>query len=111
VSVRVRPAVADDVPAILGLVDAAVAWLVGRGRAGQWGAAPLSATPGFADRAAEWVAAGVVTVAESDGRCVGALAAADGVPPYVPDGLVPAAALYVYTIVTDRGLAAVGWVG
>lgn len=42
---RIRPGGEDDVPAVLALLDGAVAWLVARGRPGQWGVDPLSANP------------------------------------------------------------------
>jgi hypothetical protein len=42
---RIRPGGADDIPAVIGLFDRAVEWLVARGRTGQWGTKPWSAHP------------------------------------------------------------------
>jgi GNAT superfamily N-acetyltransferase len=106
--IRLRPATPDDVPALLALMEAVLEWLVARGRPAQWGTIPFSRIPGFPDRLGGWVAAGVVTVAERDGRLVGAMAAAPMVPPRVPPGLVPDGSVFVHTVLSDRGPAGRG---
>jgi GNAT superfamily N-acetyltransferase len=106
--IRLRPATSDDVPALLALMDTVLEWLVARGRPAQWGTTPFSRIPGFPDRLSGWVASGVVTVAERDGRLVGAMAAAPMVPPRVPSGLVPGGSMFVHTVLSDRGPAGRG---
>lgn len=106
--IRLRPATADDVPALLALMDMVLEWLVARGRPAQWGTTPFSRLPGFPDRLVGWIASGVVTVAERDGHLVGAMAAASMVPPRVPPGLVPDGSMFVHTVLSDRGPAGRG---
>ncbi|WP_283136594.1 GNAT family N-acetyltransferase [Rhizohabitans arisaemae] len=101
--VRLRPATAEDVPAILALMDSVLDWLVARGRPDQWGTVPFSRVPGFPGRLAEWAGQGAFTVAERDGWCVGLIALAPGAPPRIPAGTVPDGALFVQTVLTDRG--------
>lgn len=100
--VTLRPATPADVEPMLTLADGVVAWLVARGRSAQWGAEPLSASPAFRDRTTQAVEAGLVTVAVRDGAVVGAILLADSHPDYVPAGLIPAGALYVHTLISDR---------
>jgi GNAT superfamily N-acetyltransferase len=101
--ITLRPGTAEDVPSLLSLMDAVLAWLVTHGRSEQWGTTPFSQVPGFSARVAHWVAQGVITVAERDGRCVGVLAAAPTTPPRVPAGMVPEGSMFVYTVLSDRG--------
>jgi hypothetical protein len=108
VPLTLRPATPADGEPLLDLVDGVVAWLVTRGRPGQWGARPLSGHAGFRDRTAAGIAAGLVTVAVRDGAVVGAILLDRVAPAYVPAGLVPPGALYVHTLVSDRGPAGVG---
>ena len=103
-----RRAEPGDVDALLALVDDVVAWLVARGRSGQWGARPLSQDHGFRARTANAVAAGLVTVAVRDGAVVGAMVVDRTVPGYVPSGLVPPGALYVHSLVSARSAAGAG---
>ncbi|HZX08704.1 GNAT family N-acetyltransferase [Kribbella sp.] len=100
--ITIRRAGRDDVPAVLSLLDGATAWLVARGRTGQWGTAPHSTSPariaqvsGFADDGELWVA-------QRDGRVVGALAVGAAMD-YVPPATEPE--LYVRLLVTDRASA------
>lgn len=99
VGLTIRLGDSDDVPAVLGLLDGAVAWLVSDGRTGQWGTEPHSADPrrhaqltGFADDGGLWLA-------RREGEVVGALAVGDALP-YVPRATEPE--LYVRLLVTDR---------
>ena len=52
-SLTLRPAAEADVEPLLALVDSVVAWLVARGRAGQWGSASMSESPRFRRRTAD----------------------------------------------------------
>jgi GNAT superfamily N-acetyltransferase len=101
----IRPGTAADIPAVLGLLDRAVEWLVARGRAGQWGTEPASANPRRREQARAWLDSGGLYVAEIGGSAVGALvvgAAAE----YVPRAAEPE--LYVNLLVTDRRRAGSG---
>ncbi|WP_101785056.1 GNAT family N-acetyltransferase [Nonomuraea indica] len=102
-SLALRPATVADVTALLALMDSVQAWLVARGRPEQWGTVPFSRIPGFPGRVAGWAREGVITLAERDGRCVGMLAAAPGVPPRIPAGTVPGGSMFIHTVLTDRG--------
>jgi hypothetical protein len=63
----VRAGRAGDGAAVLALWDAAIAWLVARGQAGQWGTEPASARPLVCDLARAWAAGTGLRVAELDG--------------------------------------------
>lgn len=106
--VNLQLATVDDVPALLALMDSVLEWLVERGRPQQWGTVPFSRVPGFPERVNDWVSKGVVTLAERDNKCVGALAAAAVVPPRIPNGLVPDGSVFVYMVLSDRGPAGRG---
>jgi GNAT superfamily N-acetyltransferase len=95
----IRPGTPADVPAVLGLLDGAVAWLVTRGRTGQWGTEPASADPRRHEQARAWAESGGMYVAEAGGRPVGALVVGAAAA-YVPPASEPE--LYVNLLVTDR---------
>ncbi|KAL2869524.1 acyl-CoA N-acyltransferase [Aspergillus lucknowensis] len=117
----------DDVPAVLGLLDAAVKWLASNGRTGQWGTTPFSEDPRRAERLREFVSTGLhlwlavqvpaggdtaVSVSgPTDGGkagsrvIVGALALGDKMP-YSPAVSEPE--VYVRLLVTDRRHAGKG---
>ncbi|MEV0617394.1 GNAT family N-acetyltransferase [Nonomuraea sp. NPDC050404] len=103
-----RPATAQDLTALLALMDSILGWLVARGRTEQWGAVPFSQMPGFPERFTEWTSQGAITVAERGGNPVGLLALAPAVPPHIPSGLLPRGALFVHVIMSDRGPAGQG---
>ncbi|MET8524940.1 GNAT family N-acetyltransferase [Micromonospora sp. NPDC005172] len=89
----------DDAEAVLRLLDVATAWLVARGRTGQWGTQPPSTDPGQIARADDWAASGGLYLAKRGDRPVGALvvgAATEHVPPATEPEL------YVRLLVTDR---------
>jgi GNAT superfamily N-acetyltransferase len=95
----IRAGTADDLPAVLAMLDAAVEWLAASGRAGQWGTDPMSADPRRREAAVRWAESGGFYVAESAGRPVGALVVGAAAP-YVPPATEPE--LYVVLLVTDR---------
>jgi GNAT superfamily N-acetyltransferase len=99
VTLTIRPGGADDVPAVLGLLDRAVEWLVANGRPGQWGTEPATGNPGRHAQAMAWARSGGLYLAEIDGVVVGALAVGQATPG------IPAAGepeLYVNLLVTAR---------
>jgi GNAT superfamily N-acetyltransferase len=102
---RIRQGVGADVPAVLGLLAGATEWLVGRGRADQWGTEPHSANPRRIEQVRGFVADGGLWIAELDGRVVGALSVGEALP-YVSPATEPE--LYVRLLVTDRKLAGHG---
>jgi GNAT superfamily N-acetyltransferase len=97
--IAIRSGTSADVPAVLGLLDGAVAWLVAQGRTGQWGTEPASADPRRQEQARAWVESGGLYLAEVAGRPVGALVVGTA-PAYVPPASEPE--LYVNLLVTDR---------
>lgn len=103
-----RPGREGDVDALVGLLDHVIAWLVSRGRPGQWGTRAASERPEIRQRTEALVAAGAVTVAEREGRVVGALAVSTEAPPYVPAAHVPPDALYVLQVTSRRDAAGRG---
>ncbi|MFB9447568.1 GNAT family N-acetyltransferase [Dactylosporangium vinaceum] len=102
---RIRAGAMDDIPAVLGLLDAATEWLVARGRTGQWGTEPHSGDPRRRAQLAAWVPPGHLHIAELDGRPVGALVVG-AAPAHVPAAGEPE--LYVELLVTSRGHAGHG---
>jgi GNAT superfamily N-acetyltransferase len=89
-----------DIPAILGLLDRAVEWLVSRGRDGQWGTQPWSARPEAVARVGEIVRDGTPWLAEVGGETAGAMTLTPHPTPYVPAAAEPE--VYVHLLVTDR---------
>jgi GNAT superfamily N-acetyltransferase len=75
----------EDTDVVLALFDANVAWLVERGRSAQWGSEPWSNNPKLVEFVRELLASGVVTIAEDEGKVVGASVVTDHPMPYVPE--------------------------
>jgi GNAT superfamily N-acetyltransferase len=94
-----------DVPAVLGLMDGAVAWLTARGRTGQWGTETQSTSPRRITTFMAWADAGQLWVAELDGAIVGGLALG-AAPEHVPPATEPER--YVNLLITDRAHAGHG---
>lgn len=82
--VQVRTGSTVDTDAVVALFDANIAWLVERGRSEQWGSEPWSGDPGKVTFVRDLLASGPVTIAEKDGKVVGASVLADHPMPYVP---------------------------
>ncbi|MEV0640247.1 GNAT family N-acetyltransferase [Streptomyces sp. NPDC050619] len=66
-TIRIREGGPDDIPAILGMLDSSVEWLVSQGRPGQWGTKPLSKNPKTVESVARYMDEGDVFIAEVDG--------------------------------------------
>jgi GNAT superfamily N-acetyltransferase len=103
--VTVRIGCAADAPAVLGFFDRAIAWLVERGRTGQWGSAPFSSEPRQVERVHGWAGSGGLRIAEIDGTPVGAMVLGTA-PPYVHPAREPE--LYLLVFITDRRYAGRG---
>jgi GNAT superfamily N-acetyltransferase len=101
---RIRTGSAADAPAVVGLFDEAVAWLVNRGQEGQWGETPWSQRPALVERARVWAQGGGLRIAddEADPTPLGALVL--GVhPPHVEP--IDEPEVYVEALVTSRAHA------
>ncbi|QUQ68204.1 GNAT family N-acetyltransferase [Kutzneria sp. CA-103260] len=95
---RLRRAVREDAPAVLGLFDEAVRWLTNKGRTEQWGTGPFSTNPKQVARVESWLA-DEAWLAETGDRAAGFVAF--GTPhAYVPPSDVPE--LYVSGLVGGR---------
>jgi hypothetical protein len=70
--ITIRDGRESDAAAVLGLWDAAIAWLAARGQAGQWGEKPASTRPRVREMLREWAAGSGLRIAEIDGQPVGA---------------------------------------
>lgn len=96
-----------DVPAVLELLDDAAAWLVARGRVGQWGTEPQSTNPRRVNAVTRWARDGGLYLAspERDARVAGVLAIGPA-PEHIPP--VDEAEVYVCLLVTARSGAGRG---
>ena len=103
---RLRLAGPADVPALLAIYDARVAWLVARGRTGQWGDRPFSQSPQWIDRIEAHVRRRWLWLAVDDHGPLGAMAVTDEPPFYVPPAGEPER--YIKGFVTALGPAARG---
>lgn len=65
--ITIREGGPDDIPAILGMLDSCVEWLVAQGRPGQWGTRPLSENPRVVESVTRDMDEGSVFIAEVDG--------------------------------------------
>jgi len=101
--VRIRKGTADDIPAILGLLDGAVAWLVSQGRTGQWGTRPWSELPKGAETVRKYVTTGDPWIAEIDGAPAGTLTLTDAPGDYI--AAVDEPERYVHLLAADHRFA------
>ncbi|WP_406861632.1 GNAT family N-acetyltransferase [Streptomyces sp. HUAS MG47] len=98
-TLTIRKGGADDVPAILAMLDSAVVWLNARGNTEQWGTEPWSARASSVERVKEIVASGTPWIAELDGRPAGTVTLTPHPTPYVEP--VDEPEVYVHLLVTD----------
>ena len=99
-SISIRRGGPEDVPAILGLLDGAVEWLVAQGRTGQWGTRSWSGNPKAVAMVRRYVDTGVPYIAEIGGEPVGTLTLTDSPGSYVP--AVDEPERYVHLLASDR---------
>ncbi|MCX4385544.1 GNAT family N-acetyltransferase [Micromonospora peucetia] len=102
---NLRPGGPADAPAVLRLLDDATAWLMARGRTGQWGTEPASTDPRRIAQAEAWATGGGLWLATLADLPVGALVVGVATE-YVPPATEPE--LYVNLLVTDRAHAGAG---
>jgi len=105
-AVTLRRAVPEDVSAVLGLFDEAIAWFVRIGNTKQWGSEPASGQPRWIARAEAWCSGADTWVAEHAemGVC-GALVLGNAVE-YVPIADEPE--VYVRVLIGSRDARAKG---
>jgi ribosomal protein S18 acetylase RimI-like enzyme len=101
IELEIRAGGTADEPAVLGLFDEAVEWLVQRGLSGQWGEQPFSARPEMRELVDRTLRSNEVRVAEHAAAVAGVLAVG-ACPPYVPGNPVPE--LYVALLLSSRRL-------
>lgn len=104
--IRIRRGGADDIPAVLGLFDGAVAWLVSEGRTGQWGEKPWSTNPNAVAMVEKYVTTGSPWIAEINGEVAGTLTLTDAPGSYVAAADEPER--YVHLLAADRRFAGRG---
>ncbi|UUU26842.1 GNAT family N-acetyltransferase [Streptomyces sp. DSM 40750] len=106
--IRIRPGGPADAPAILGMLDSAVAWMNARGNTEQWGTIPYSRRPGGVERVERYTTENTPYIAESDGTPVGALVLDSGPSPQMPIASAGEPERYVRLLVSDRRYAGLG---
>lgn len=104
-TIAIRPGGPADAASVLRLLDSATAWLVARGRTGQWGTEPASADPRRIAQADAWAGGGGLYLAMLGDASVGALVVGAATA-YVPPATEPE--LFVNLLVTDRAYAGHG---
>lgn len=98
--IGIREGGPDDIPAILGMLDSSVEWLVAQGRTGQWGSTPWSASPRAVEVVTKYVTQGAPYIAELDGVPAGTLTLTDGPGPGLP--LVDEPERYIHVLASER---------
>ncbi|MFD7922086.1 GNAT family N-acetyltransferase [Streptomyces sp. NPDC059740] len=100
--IRIRPGGPADAPAVLDMLDAAVAWMNARGNTEQWGTTPYSRKPGGVARVERYLTENDPHIAEWDGVPVGAVVLDDGPSPQMPVPPAGEPERYVRLLVSDR---------
>ena len=99
-AIMLRSGRPDDAAVLLDMFDGAVAWLVERGRAGQWGSTPFSKNPKRVARVRAMAAHPGLVIAEIDGVAAGAAIFADHPPAHIPP--VDEPEVYIDLLITAR---------
>jgi GNAT superfamily N-acetyltransferase len=95
----IRRGSAADEGALLALFDEAVAWMVARGQAGQWGDRPFSERPETRARVREFAESEGLWMAEREGEPVGVVIVGAH-PPHVEP--IERSELYVELLISSR---------
>ncbi len=101
-ALRIRPGGPADAPAILRMLDAAVAWMNARGNTEQWGTIPYSRRPDGPSRVERYTTENTPYIAEWDGTPVGAMVLDSGPSPQMPIPPADEPERYVRLLVSDR---------
>lgn len=107
-SLRIRPGGLADAPAILAMLDGAVAWMNARGNTEQWGTTPYSQQPGGVARVEGYTTENSTYMAELDGEPVGAMVLGSGPDPWMPIAPADEPERYVRLLISDRRYAGRG---
>ncbi|GAB3957955.1 GNAT family N-acetyltransferase [Actinoallomurus acanthiterrae] len=103
---RIRQGGVADVPAIMEMLDGAVAWLTALGRTDQWGTEPWSANPEQVRSITDKARTGTTWIAEIEEAPAGAMIVSPVAPRHVPAADEPE--LYINWLVTSRPFAGHG---
>ncbi|WP_405450518.1 GNAT family N-acetyltransferase [Streptomyces erythrochromogenes] len=101
-AIRIRPGGPADAPALLDMLDSAVAWMNARGNTEQWGTTPYSRRPGGPERVERYTTENTPYVAELAGVPVGAVVLDHGPGPQLPIAPAGEPERYVRLLVSDR---------
>lgn len=101
--ITIRDGGRDDIPAILGMLDSCVEWLVGQGRTGQWGTKPLSENPKTVESVTRHMTEGSVFIAEAGGVPAATLTLTDAPGAYLSHLPPPGEPeRYIHWLASDR---------
>ncbi|MER8155398.1 GNAT family N-acetyltransferase [Streptomyces sp. NPDC094472] len=106
--IHVRSGSLADAPAILDMLDSAVAWMNARGNTEQWGTTPYSQKTGGVARVQRYTTENAPYIAELDGTPVGAVVLDSGPSPQMPIAPAGEPERYVRLLVSDRQHAGLG---
>ncbi|QIP88241.1 GNAT family N-acetyltransferase [Streptomyces sp. Tu 2975] len=106
--IRIRPGSPADAPAVLDMLDSAVAWMNDRGNTEQWGTTPYSQTPDGVERVERYTTENAPYIAELDGTPVGAVVLDSAPSPQMPIAPAEEPERYVRLLVSDRRHAGLG---
>jgi GNAT superfamily N-acetyltransferase len=98
----------DDIPAILGMLDSCVEWLVGQGRTGQWGSKPLSENPKTVESVTRYMEVGDTFIAEVDGVPAGTVSLTDAPGAYLSHLPAGEPERYIHWLASDRRFKGLG---
>ncbi|WP_225801108.1 GNAT family N-acetyltransferase [Streptomyces sp. NK15101] len=96
---KIRKGGAEDLPAMLAILDSAVVWLNGRGITAQWGTEPFSTRPRAVEQVARTMSEGDPWIAEIDGVPAGTMTLTPHPGQYVEPAGEPE--VYVRLLATD----------
>ena len=105
-ALHIRNGRATDEAAVLAMWDKAIAWMVRRGQAKQWGTEPASDSPWCREMVAQWVRGSGMRIAEHESRPVGAAVVVDAAPAHVPP--TDLRETYLLFLISDREVAGRG---
>ncbi|WP_225824525.1 GNAT family N-acetyltransferase [Streptomyces naphthomycinicus] len=102
-AITIREGGPDDLPAILGMLDSSVEWLVSQGRVRQWGTEPLSKHEGTVAALGRAMDEGTTYIAEIDGVPAATLTLTDGPGAYLSHLPPPGEPeRYIHWLASDR---------
>ncbi|MEU2225449.1 MULTISPECIES: GNAT family N-acetyltransferase [unclassified Streptomyces] len=102
-TITIREGGPEDLPAMLGMLDSSVEWLVARGRTRQWGTEPLSGRAGTVAAVTRAMAAGTTYIAEVDGVPAATLTLTDAPGSYLSHLPPPGEPeRYIHWLASDR---------